>query len=387
MSKEINIVFLDDEQGILNSIDRLFVNASFGIFTTSDYKEALNIIDRENVKVVLSDHRMPNIKGTEFLKMVKAKNENVVRILFTGYAEFSSAEEAINVAEVYRFISKPWDKDELRHTIDQAMEHYDLVLENKSLLEATQQKNQELEELNKKLQYMYDKQKEFTSTVSHELRTPLASIKSSVDLVLSGETGELNEDQINFLSKSKDNVDRLSRLISDILDLAKMEDGKMRLRFELNDLGIIVGDAVEGYGPVCQEQGLFIKSDIASRLPKVICDVDKIHQVLNNLLGNAMKFTEKGGITVSCHHKPDSNIVRVCVKDTGPGIAAKDIEKLFQKFQQLGDSRQHVGGTGLGLSICKEIIDCHGGKIWCESELGRGTSFCFVLPVEERRKH
>ncbi|MBZ0167476.1 MAG: hybrid sensor histidine kinase/response regulator, partial [Candidatus Omnitrophica bacterium] len=132
-------------------------------------------------------------------------------------------------------------------------------------------------------------------------------------------------------------------------------------------------------------KGLYLNIEMPDVLPNIPFDIDKMHQVFNNLIGNAIKFTEAGGITVTCINNVDQNHIQITVGDTGPGISEEDLEKLFQKFQQLGDPHQHSGGTGLGLAICKEIIHRHGGKIWAESTLGAGTLFRFVLPIAERR--
>jgi len=385
MEKNIHVLFLDDEESILSSIKRLFINASFGIAATSNPDEAREILAKEEIKVILSDHRMPEISGVVFLQEVKEKFPDVIRILFTGYAEVSAAEEAINIGEVYRFISKPWNTDELRATVKQAIERYDLVAENRHLFEETKRKNEELEVLNRKLKNMYEMQKEFTSTASHELRTPLASIKSTVDLVLSETAGKLNEDQIKFLTKAKNNVDRLNRLINDILDLTKMESGKIELNMVFNDLRPVVNEVIGNQELVAKEKGLKLTAEFSEDLPRLPFDGDKIHQVLHNLIGNAIKFTESGGIRVSCDSHASENYVEISVKDTGPGIKEEDIGKLFQKFQQIGDSRTHVGGTGLGLAICEEIVKRHGGKIGVESEYGQGSCFYFILPIQERR--
>ncbi len=386
MDKKINVLALDDEPNILNSLKRLFINAPFTIVTTTDPDEALDIIVKEDIKVVLSDHRMPKITGVQFLQKVRGKSEDIVRILFTGYAEFSAAEEAINVGEVYRFISKPWNPEELRTVIEQAIQHYDLVVENRTLFDDTQKKNSELEVLNRKLKTMYETQKEFTSTVSHELRTPLASIKSTVDLVLSGAPGALSEDQKKFLTKTKNNVDRLNRLINDILDLTKLESGKMDLNIGFNDIRQVISEVEDIHQTVAQDKGLYLKSEISPEVPLIPFDVDKMHQVFTNLISNAIKFTENGGVTIKCVNHVRENHIDIYIEDTGEGIKEEDKDKLFQKFQQLGDSRKHVGGTGLGLAICKEIIHRHGGKIWVESEEGKGSQFCFILPLHERRK-
>lgn len=386
MSKEINVLVLDDEENIRESVKRLFFREDFAVASTGDHQEALALIKKEPVKVVLSDQRMPQITGVEFLKTVREKYPEVVRILITGHADIQAAEDAINYGGVYRFINKPWNSEELKAAVRQAIDHHDLVNENRRLFEATKSKNEELEVLNRRLKGMYEAQKEFTSTVSHELRTPLASIKSTVDLVLSGAPGPLTEDQIKFLQKSKNNVDRLNRLINDILDLTKLESGKMELQISFHDIAKIIAEDVENQRESAKAKGLSLTTDLPDGLPAIPMDADKIHQVLSNLLSNAIKFTETGGVMVACRNRTEQNHIEVSVTDSGPGIREEDKDKLFQKFQQLGDPHQHVGGTGLGLAICKEIVGRHGGKIWVESQTGQGSCFRFVLPIEERRK-
>lgn len=385
MSKKIHALILDDEQSILDSITRLFHKEEFSFFTTTDHHKALEVLNEEEIKVVLSDQRMPNITGVEFLKIVKEQHPDVIRILITGHADIQAAEDAINYGGVYRFINKPWRSDELKAEVKHAIEHYDLTIENRNLLEGLKIKTEEQEILNRKLKNMYETQKEFTSTVSHELRTPLASIKSTVDLVLSGDPGPLTEDQKKFLQKTINNVDRLHRLINDILDLTKLESGKTELNLSFQKIETIILEDTEIQQHAAIAKGLYCRSEIDQGLPEIPVDGDKMHQVLNNLLSNAIKFTDEGGITVKCKNHSDNNHIEIRVCDTGPGIKEEDMDKLFLKFQQLGDSRKHVGGTGLGLAICKEIVQRHGGKIWVESELGKGSQFCFILPIQERR--
>lgn len=374
--KPINLVVLDDEQNILNSMNRLFRGEEFGVFTTTDHKEALEIMDKEHIKLVISDYKMPEITGTEFLNMVREKHPEVLRILFTGYTDIHIAEDAINKGEVYRFINKPWEDMELKTTVKEAIHRYDLSEKNRVL-------THELAEQNEKLQYMYEMQKEFTSTVSHELRTPLASIKTMLDIIMSGTAGELTEQQKTFLGKTKANVDRLNRLINDILDLSRMERGKQTFNFIAQDMESVINDVVDVQKPVAEDKGLYVKTDIAEGMPKVAYDNDKMNQVFNNLIGNSIKFTNEGGITVKAAYDAERKGVTVAVIDTGAGISEEDRPKLFEKFQQLGDpALRKAGGTGLGLSICKEIIDRHQGEIWVESEQGKGSTFAFFLPTE-----
>jgi signal transduction histidine kinase len=183
---------------------------------------------------------------------------------------------------------------------------------------------------------------------------------------------------------SKRNVDRLARLIDDILDFQKLESGKMTFKMAENDINETIREVGVSMAPLAGQKGLDFIFDPDDSLPAIRFDKDKIMQVLTNMIGNAIKFTEKGGITVSTGR--GDNFVTVSVRDTGPGIKKDDIPRLFRQFEQLDTGiNRKIGGTGLGLAICKSIIEAHGGKVHAESELGKGSVFSFTLPVVERR--
>lgn len=382
--KEINVLFLDDEQKVLNSITRIFAEEPYGVAFASNAKDAMEILSREKIKVVLSDQRMPDISGVEFLHNVKVKFPDIIRILFTAYADLPAAEQAINISEVYRFINKPWNPSELVAAVKGAMYHHDLVVENRRLFEETRTKNEELHLANCKLKVLNDIQKDFSSTISHELRTPLASIKAAIDIVMSASAGPVTEEQNNFLGKAKSNVDRLNRLINDILDLAQLESGKTTLKLKTGNINQTIQSVVQMQEAVARAKGLYLKCSLDSQVPAMSFDPDKITQVLNNLVNNAIKFTQSGGITVSSVMSLKANEIQVRIQDTGFGIKEDDLVKLFEKFQQLGEAHQRCAGTGLGLAICKEIVRQHGGKIKIESKVGSGSCFYFVLPINER---
>lgn len=379
MHKEIQVLFLDDEESIIDGLQRLFMRESYGIFATTSPALAREALAKGNIKVVVSDYRMPEISGVKFLREVKELYPGVVKILFTGYTDFSAAEEAINVGEVYRFISKPWKTAELLSTIRQSIEHYDLVHEAKL-------RKEELENTNKQLKAMYELQKEFTSTVSHELRTPLASIKTAIDLVVRKMVGEISKEQEEVLGRAKRNVDRLRRLIDDILDLTKMESGKLQMNFIPNNINSVIKDVVESQRDVAASRGLYLNMELDENMMRVPFDSDRITQVMNNLLSNALKFTRQGGVTISTVNRTEDNHILVHVKDTGPGIAETNLRKVFEKFQQIESAEKNEeGGTGLGLAICRQIVGLHGGRIWVDSKLGEGAVFSFILPLRERR--
>lgn len=386
MSKPYHLLVLDDEENILKSIKRIFIADNFEVAATSDPSEAMQILSKEKIKVVLSDYRMPTVTGVQFLSHVKEEYPDTVRILFTGYADVATAEEAINISHVYRFVNKPWNVGELKGIIYQAMQYYDLVVENRKLFESAIEKNEQLEIVNRKLKAMYELQKDFSSTISHELRTPLASIKLAVDIVLSGTAGSLTDYQSDFLTKAKLSVDRLKLLIDDILDLSKLEYGGIQLQKQPYDLNALVAEAVQIHEALAKEQGLVLKATLAPSLPHVPIDPHRINQVLNNLINNAINYSEKGEIELKSQLH-DQNYIEVCVSDTGIGIDENEISKLFRKFQQLGNPAQRkIGGTGLGLAICKEIVEQHGGKIWVQSKKGQGSHFYFILPLVAQDK-
>ncbi|MHC4740380.1 MAG: ATP-binding protein [Planctomycetota bacterium] len=248
-----------------------------------------------------------------------------------------------------------------------------------SLHDITEQKRAE-----EKLKEAIRMKSEFVSTASHELRTPLTAIKEAVRLVIQEKTGKLNNEQKEFLGIVQRNTERLSRLTSDVLDFQKLENGKIKINMQENDVNEIVSEIAATMSSYSNRKNLYLATDLDESLPKVRCDRDKITQVLTNIVGNAIKFTEEGGVTISTTQS--DNIIQVSVADTGPGIEEEDMPKLFKEFEQISNgSDENDVGTGLGLAISRKLIKKHNAKIWVESEPGKGTTFHFVLPIKERR--
>ena len=224
---------------------------------------------------------------------------------------------------------------------------------------------------------------EFISQVSHELRTPLASIKGSTDLLLAGTEGELNPDQRNFLGIVKNNADRLIRLIGDILDLSKIEAGRLQLQMRLINIDDLVKEVISNIRVLAEDKDLEMEVSIPERLPRIPIDPDRIRQVLINLISNAIKYTPTGNVRVGVADRGET--LEISVKDTGIGIDPKDFDRIFEKFQPVDPSQPKGVSVGLGLSICKGIVEAHGGEIWIESEPDKGSIFTFALPKEKRR--
>ena len=226
---------------------------------------------------------------------------------------------------------------------------------------------------------------EFTSMVSHELRTPLTVIKESVSIVYDGSAGAINADQKDFLETAKSNVDRLGRLINDVLDYQKLESQNVEFKMVEQDINKVIAEIGQSFVLPLKNKGLELRLHLDPDLPHLKFDTDKIIQVLINLTNNAMKFTEKGTITLASE-MIGNNAVKVSVTDQGGGIKKEDLGKLFQSFSQIstGTGRQ-TGGTGLGLVISKKIIENHKGQMQVASVYGQGSTFYFILPIKEHR--
>lgn len=261
---------------------------------------------------------------------------------------------------------------------------------------------QELIETNQKLERLERLKSEFISIVSHELRTPLTSIKNSLDILMSGRCGEITPATEKFLNMAMRNVQRLSGIINDLLDLSKIEAGKMDFHFAPTDINTVISYVKSALSEVAKSKGLKLITNEADNLPEILADSQRLEQVLTNLVSNAIKFTPDGkSITISSRVVKAADIkinenfkdiiknltgdyVEVCVKDEGIGIEQKNLLHTFDKFAQIENSlSRKAGGTGLGLPIAKQLLDAHKGAIWCDSELNKGSKFYFVIPVNK----
>ncbi|MCM1265865.1 MAG: HAMP domain-containing histidine kinase [Candidatus Gastranaerophilales bacterium] len=259
---------------------------------------------------------------------------------------------------------------------------------------------QEITETNKKLAKLERLKSEFISIVSHELKTPLTSIKNSLDIVSSGKTGDITDSMMKFLDMAKRNVKKLSRIINDLLDMSKIEAGKMDYSYTKTSIEPVINDVKLNLTEMAKQKNLTLTVDISNKIEEVFADTDRIEQVLTNLVSNAIKFTPNNGeinLSAKVINAADLNVedcfksqvkdlkgnyIQICVSDQGIGIEKEDLIHVFDKFEQIENSlSREVGGSGLGLSIAKQLIAAHNGAIWCDSIINKGSSFYFVLPV------
>jgi signal transduction histidine kinase len=223
----------------------------------------------------------------------------------------------------------------------------------------------------------------FLANVSHELRTPLTSIRAFSEILLSYNDDEAV--QREFLGIITAESERLTRLVNDVLDVTKIESGQMDWRDERIDLASLMDQCTRTYTPLFDYAQLNFHLDVPPSLPPITGDADRLQQVIHNLLNNAMKFTSDGAISLRVAVRGDW--VHIAVSDTGVGIAPSDQQRVFEKFQQVGDTLTgKPKGTGLGLTICRDIVAYHGGRLMLESQPGHGSTFTIVLPIAHTQR-
>jgi signal transduction histidine kinase len=248
-----------------------------------------------------------------------------------------------------------------------------IAIENVRLFDEIQEKSRQLEEASQH-------KSQFLANMSHELRTPLNAILGYTELMADGAYGEPSEKMLGILTRLEANGKHLLGLINDVLDLSKIEAGQLVLElsdYSVQDIAQTVRSTLE---PLAADKKLAFKVEVAPQLPPGRGDGRRLTQVLINLVGNAIKFTDAGEVAIKA--EANNGAFYVSVRDTGPGISAADQAKLFQEFQQADNAiTRKKGGTGLGLAISKRIIEIHGGRIWVESQLGQGSTFMFTVPV------
>ncbi|MDX2253744.1 MAG: HAMP domain-containing sensor histidine kinase [Nitrospira sp.] len=252
---------------------------------------------------------------------------------------------------------------------------------NRTLEQRVDQRTSELQAANAKLKELDHLKSQFVSIVSHELRTPMTSIKGYVENLLDGLAGALTHKQTYSLDRVKHNVERLTRMINELLDLSKIEANKLDLTLAPVALSEVVEEVVESYQAAANQKSIVLRAVFPQPLPRFMGDADKLSRVLINLVHNAIKFTPQGGEIRVEGYVRDGGLVEVSVTDSGNGIPPHDIAKIFDKFYWSESAPVEARGAGLGLAIAKNLVELHGGTIRVESILGQGSRFSFTVPI------
>ena len=376
------LLVVDDEKDVVKSVQDL-LRLRYRVLGATNAREGMDLMAQEEVQIVMSDQRMPEMSGVEFLSQVRGDFPEAIRLLFTGYADIRAVIDAINQGNVYRYITKPWDPDELQTIIDEAAERYDLIVERNKLLTLLQQQNRDLEKANTDLKRANDLKQAFIQVASHELRTPLAILLGATHLACEF----ANEPVRPWLNRIEHAGQRLGRLVDQIVTMLVAGKFETTLNRRATNMAALLNQAAEDIRPFIELRHQHLSLDVPADLGSVEVEPDRIRDGINHLLLNAIKFTpDEGSISLSA--RPIDQQIEIRVSDTGAGIDPANLERLFEPFFTGFDVSHHSSGhyeygrkgIGLGLSVVKSFIKMHGGTIAVESQVGHGTTFTITLP-------
>ena len=383
--KRHTILVVDDEADVVKSVQDL-LRMDYRVLGTTRAKDALKIMQDEEVHVVMSDQRMPEMTGVEFLHRVRGGYPEAIRLLFTGYADIRAVIDAINQGNVYRYITKPWDPDELQSVIREAVDRFDLITDKNRLTEELKGKNAELEGANAELRKSLELKTAFIRVASHELRTPVAILAGLTKLLAI--IPELPESVAEWVPRLDAAAVRLQHLVDQLIGMLSAGNYSHTLDLISVDVADLLTQAADDVRPFIELRKQSLRQNLDGNLGTLLADRSKLRDALNELLLNAVKFTPDGGSVTLAASRGSGNSIEITVTDTGTGMNADSIKRLFEPFFTGFDVSHHSSGTyefgrkgiGLGLSTVKAFVELHGGTVTGTGEPGKGSVFTIWLP-------
>lgn len=351
------ILIVDDHRYVRDMVRALFEGQGYRVIEAGDGADGLAMAQKQRPDCVLLDVRMPALSGFDVLERLSEdpRTREIPVIMLTAAEETLEGMERALSGGAVDYLAKPISPARMAIRVRGAIERRRL------------------------LQEVQDLRTNFTSMLVHDLRGPITVVSAYADLLGQGGAGPVSERQQQLLGKIQESCGRMVRLIGEILDLSKLEAGKLNLEMQRFDVGGLASEVVERFGPSAANKGIDLSIGQAAGPYEIFGDAGRLDQVLMNLLGNALKFTRRGGrITVEVAARGPE--IELSVTDSGPGIAPSELPLLFERFSQTSAARATATpGSGLGLLICRHLIEAHGGRIWAESELGQGSRFVVRL--------
>jgi signal transduction histidine kinase len=371
------ILVVDDEEPIREMVARIVNQMGHDAEKAKDGREALEVLRKGPISILVTDLKMPEIDGFELMKAVRAEFPDIYIICMTAHGASYAYTDVVS-AGATDYITKPF-------TIDEMIAKLNRVLRERNHVKDLMLKTVEVERVNEEIKRAEQLKADFISSVAHELRSPLTVIKEVFSLVLEERIGMLTEDQKEYLGIANKNMLRLGGMVDALHDFWRLESGKeLELKFEPVRLLQVIDEAWMTLSQQLEERKIAFENQLDSDTPLVFGDRNRLVEVFVNLIGNGMKFTPPGGkITIGAKGlTEDRDYLKVVVSDTGRSASPEDLPKLFDRFFQRQKMQEEVGMImGLGLAVTKEIVEGHRGSIQAEAKSGSGNSFVFTLPL------
>jgi two-component system, sensor histidine kinase and response regulator len=395
MNKQV-IICVDDELIVLDALKEQLQKEfrdEFLIEVAESGDEALEVFeeyieDGYQVPLVLADFIMPNMKGDDFLVAIHARDADTKKIMLTGQATIEGVGKAVNQANLYRYVPKPWDKADLFLTIREAIKSYNqaktILKQNIELKELNSGLEEKVEIRTRELAELNHTKDKFFSIIAHDLKNPFNSLLGFSELLLENmeiyTTAQIKE----YVSIIFETAGSSYLLLENLLEWSRSQTGSISVDKKIIDLSSLAADNIKQQENHAVTKGIQLCNNISPGIT-AYADYNMINTVIRNLLSNAVKYTKRdGSITIDCEKLGDK--LKVYVSDTGVGMIPDRVEKLFRIDQNVSTKgTDDETGTGLGLILCKEFIEKNGGEIWVESLFEKGSTFSFTLDIKENK--
>jgi two-component system, sensor histidine kinase and response regulator len=392
MSNKV-ILCIDDESIVLDALKEQIQQGFKGDYTVETAEsgdEALEIIEDlltevVEIQIVIADFIMPGMKGDAVLTKIHEIIPAAKTLLLTGQASIEGVSNAVNNANLYRFISKPWEKDDLILTLKEAVKSYDqdktIVKQNEELLELNANLEKKVEERTKQLNELNATKDKFFSIIAHDLKNPFNTLIGFTELLLENLRDYSYEKLHEFIGILHDTSKQSYALLENLLEWSRSQTGRIQIKKE----DIKIYSLIEENINLLLNQAAKKKIQLINHVEfngTVFADLNMSRTVIRNLISNAIKYTKEQG-TITCQASLKEDFLEISIHDTGIGIKPDNLDKLFRidlNYSTRGTADE--GGTGLGLILCKEFINKNGGEIWAESVYGQGSTFKFTLPLK-----
>ncbi|HVN86277.1 MAG TPA: hybrid sensor histidine kinase/response regulator [Candidatus Binatia bacterium] len=374
------VLVVDDEPASLRAVQRALA-AECRVITAATAAEGLQVLAAEPVALIIADHRMPGMTGTEFLAHAASLYPDTVRVLLTGYTDVETVIGAINAGHVYSYLTKPWEVPELKLAVRRGFERYDADAERRRLM-------RELEHACARARREAEQKGRLLTMATHELGTPLHVLLNALELLA---MLDLPPRPREWLRTARRNGDWLGRGLAQMSAAVRVRGEGLRVHVEPVDLATLLASVCDEVHLRTINRTLTLEVEIAADLPPIAADQRWLRQAVANVVSNAVRFTPDGGcVRLRAQRDPGANQIELAVSDTGIGISPEHLDEIFEPFSAAGgDPFQHTSGSlefgsrglGLGLAIARAVVGLHGGTIRAESTLQCGSCFTIVLPV------